>query len=301
MELIRDSGEHYFLKHLDDLKDQSSHWYGLSFSLSKALDHADLVSDLSIITQKIEAARAKSDVFADELRTVLKDYFQGSVCVFEDLDVFALVHVRDKMDVKHLDEAYKKMKSKLPQGYADMDGVANQMRSYQKLANEKLLSARKFKAYQAMADKHKVSSIEVRRKRRESPLVMMVEDDRFTAHYASTILSTDFDLVVCKDGEDAIQAYIEHAPDIAFVDIHLPGMCGHEVLQAIRAVDPQGFVVMLSVDTMRENIVRASQMGARNFLKKPFTKERLIEIIKNSPYVRELTRSDRAGTETMFH
>ncbi|MCB1721017.1 MAG: response regulator [Rhodospirillales bacterium] len=301
MELIRGSTEHYFMKALDDLKGQPTHWYGLHFCLSKILDHADLVSNVSEMAQKIDAARARSDVFADELYGVLKDCFKGSLCVFEDLDVFALVQVCNKMDIKHLDEAFNKMKAKLPKGYAGMDGLASQLRNYQKLADEKVLSARKFEAYRAMADKRKVSSIQVRRKRRESPLVMVVEDDRFTAHYASMILSTDFDLVVCKDGEEAVQAYIEHAPDIVFLDIHLPGMSGHDVLQSIHAIDPQGFVVMLSVDTVRDNIVRASQMGARNFIKKPFTKERLIEIVKNSPYVRELTRSDRAGSETMFH
>ncbi|MCB9983755.1 MAG: response regulator [Rhodospirillales bacterium] len=301
MELIRGSAEHYFMKMLDDLKEQSSHWYGLYFSLSKILDHADLISDLSKMSEKIDAARARSDVFAEELFAVLKDHFKGSVCVFEDLDVFALVRVRDKMDVKHLDEAYKKMKAKLPSGFANMEGLANCLRNYQKLADDKVLSARKFEAYGVMADTHKVSSIAVRRKRRDAPLVMVVEDDRFTAHYASTILSTDFDLVVCKDGEEAVQAYIEHAPDIVFLDIHLPGMSGHDVLQSIHAIDPRGFVVMLSVDSVQDNIVRASKMGARNFLKKPFTKERMIEVVKNSPYVRELTRSDRAGTETMFH
>lgn len=105
-----------------------------------------------------------------------------------------------------------------------MNTLAGRLRDYQNLADRKVLSARKFDAYVAMADKHKVSSIEVRRKRRHAPLVMVVEDDRFTAHYASTILSTDFDLIVCKDGEEAVQAYIVRAANRCFIEAACAGL-----------------------------------------------------------------------------
>ena len=301
MELIQQSAEHYFLTTLEKRKTDASHWYGLYFSMSKALKHHDLVSDLSTLSDKIQKAKAKSDVLAEELHNALKDQFEGSVCVFADTDVFVFAKAEDKMQKKVLDEVFKNTAKKLPSGFSDMDAVGSEFRSYMKLADENLLSSKRMEAYEKMIDQHKVSSIPARRKRREAPVVLVVEDDRFTAHYASNILSGDFEFVLSRDGEDAVQAYIEHAPDIVFLDIHLPGLTGHEVLQAINAVDPKAFVVMLSVDSVQDNIVRASQMGARKFLKKPFTKERLIETVKTSPFVRELTRSDRAGSETLLH
>ena len=131
---------------------------------------------------------------------------------------------------------------------------------------------------------------------------MMVEDDRFTSTYAATILGTDFDLLIAKDGEEAIEAYIKNAPDIVFLDIHLPGLSGHDVLKALHAIDPEAFIVMLSADTVKENIVEATQHGARKFLKKPFTKERLIETVRNSPYVRSLmTAKSAAKSEESLH
>ena len=302
MELIQDSTEHYFLTRLEALKSEANHWYGLYFSLSKTLGHSDLVSDLAVIADKIQTARSKSNAFAQELQNALKDGFEGSICVFADTDVFALVKVQKKEDVKALEQIFKTMAAKLPQDVSDMDMLGGQYKTYQKIADDKLLSVRRYDGYQAMADKHKVASISARRKRRDEPLVMLVEDDRFTAHYASTILSADFDLVTCKDGEEAVEAYIKNAPDIVFLDIHLPGLSGHEVLQAIYAVDPQAFVVMLSVDSVRENIVKASKMGARKFLKKPFTKERLIDTVKSSPFVRAMMRTDQGGNSTtMLH
>jgi DNA-binding NtrC family response regulator len=59
-------------------------------------------------------------------------------------------------------------------------------------------------------------------------------------------------------------------------DIHLPGLDGHETLNAIRKADPAAYVVMLSVDAVKTNIVEASKGGASGFLKKPFTKDRMI-------------------------
>ena len=85
-----------------------------------------------------------------------------------------------------------------------------------------------------MADSNKVASIDIRRDRHEDPVVMMVEDDRFTATYAANIISKDFDLILAKSGEEAIALYIEHCPDIVFLDIHLPGLSGLDTLVAIK-------------------------------------------------------------------
>lgn len=301
MELINSSTEHYFLARLDELKQAPKHWYGLYFSLSKTLPHGELMGSLKEMNTKIEQARAKRDVFAEELQVALKDGFEGSICVFADLDIFVLAKATDEKSVLALQNIFKSMNSKMPKGVSDMDTLSSQLRSYSKLADEKLLSAKRFDAYISMMDKHKVSSITARRKRRDAPLVMVVEDDRFTAHYAANVLSSDFDLVVCKDGEEAIEAYIENAPDIVFLDIHLPGLSGHDVLQSIYAVDSKAFVVMLSVDSVKENIVAASKLGARKFLKKPFTKERLVETVKSSPYVRGMMRSDTSESDSVFH
>lgn len=294
IELVRSSAEHHFLTTLDTLKAHPEGWICLYFSLSKMLAHEEIVADIRHIGDKLAAARKKSDDFVAELQSLCGAEMNGSICQFADLDVLAMIHVDGQSDKAKVGEIFARMSKKLPKSYSEMELLTHQYNGYHKIADAKFLTARRHGAYMAMADKHKVSSIESRRKRHEDPVVIMVEDDRFTAHYASNILSKDFDLIVCRNGEEAIEEYIEKAPHIVFMDIHLPGLSGHEALQAIHAIDHEAYIVMLSVDAVRDNIVRATKMGASKFVKKPFTRERLVNTVKNSPHVRTLMRGKRS-------
>ncbi len=126
----------------------------------------------------------------------------------------------------------------------------------------------------------------LRRIKRDEPIILVVEDDRFTATYISGFLK-EFDLIVARSGEEAVLKYIEYAPDAVFLDIHLPGINGHQTLQAIKCADPDAFVVMLSVDTAKSSIMSASENGAVSYLKKPFSRERVLNTLRLSPFIRD--------------
>lgn len=301
MELVTDSAEHHFLTTLDKLKGKPDGWYGIYFSLSKLTPHKSIVSDLDQIANKLQKAKEQQQAFVKDLSKSFDSSIKGYIYVFSDFDVLTLVKFENDDQKKTIQRAYKTMSGHLPDGLSDIGALSNSLYNYQKLSDTKLLSTQRHEAYLAMANTNKVGSIAARRSRRDEPLVMVVEDDRFTLHYASTVLSKEYDFVTARTGEDAITTYIEHAPDIVFLDIHLPGISGHEVMQAINAVDQEAFVVMLSVDTAKDSIVQASEFGAKKFLKKPFSKERMIGMVKNSPYVRALAQSKSTSSETMLH
>ncbi|MGB4108176.1 MAG: response regulator [Alphaproteobacteria bacterium] len=286
MKLIRDSAEHHFVTTLEKLKDNPKGWIVLYFALSRMLDHNELVSVPEEIQVKIAKVRTTSSHFAEELNVKGKDIPKGFVYLFSDNDVLMLAQPGSEPEMTLLSTVYKDMGKQAQADYADRCVLGDDLYNYQKLADAKLLSAKLFEAYKAMGDTHKVASIPIRRARRDVSKVMIVEDDRFTASYAANILSKEYDLSICRTGEEGIIAYMEHAPDIVFLDIHLPGLNGHDTLRAIKAVDPKAFVVMLSVDTAKTSIVESTQSGAHSFLKKPFSKERLLNTVKASPYVR---------------
>jgi len=300
MELVQNSAEHHFITRLDELTGKSDGWHCLYFSLSKILPHQSLIGDLSSIQARLEQARIIRDQFLKDVQAVAPQGLNGFIYAFCDLDVLVLTQAQKESDKNILKDIFRGLSQKVPKGFSDLSLLLGTATAHQKLADQKLLAAKLQDAYRSMADTNKVSSINARRKRRKAPLVMVVEDDRFTAHYASTIISKEYDLVMCKNAEEAIAAYIENAPDIVFMDIHLPGLSGHDATEAIYAVDADAFIVMLSVDTVKENIIKASQNGARKFLKKPFTRDRLLDTVRSSPYVRALMRTTSSGHDTLM-
>ena len=90
--------------------------------------------------------------------------------------------------------------------------------------------------------------------------------------------------------------YVNKAPDVLFLDIGLPDINGHDVLERLFKLDPQAYVVMFSGNGDRENVLKAVELGAKGFVGKPFTQEKLIQYIEKSPFIQEkLNREKQYG------
>lgn len=287
MDVVRKSAEHHFLTLLEVVKRNTEGWIGIRFALSRNLKHSNVILDPRQIDQKLAVVQATGAEIVDEIEAQIGDSIDnGAVCHFADGDVILLVKPDNAATYEQIKKINKDLGSKLGPGICELSHLAKDIYLYQKLADKKIVSARCVDAYRMMADKNKVGSISLRRKKRDEPLILFVEDDRFTSSYATNILSQKFDVIQARTGEDAIMAYIEHAPDMVFLDIHLPGLSGHEVLKALRRVDNEAYVVMLSVDAARANVVGATSHGAAGFIKKPFSKNRLLFTAQHSPFIR---------------
>jgi CheY-like chemotaxis protein len=286
MGTIIESAEHHYLTMLDNIRRNPKGWVALYFSFSKKLDHKTLVEKPAAIKDTIAKSRKEATAFLDELNKGAEGLSEKYVYMFADHDIVMLAHHKNDKESQLSQKIFSDLAGRLRADFCDYGILENEIYNYQKLADHKLLTCKRYEGYEAMSDTNRLKSISVRRKRRDHPMVMVVEDDRFTASYAANILNKDFDLLLCRSGEEAVAAYAEHAPDIVLLDIHLPGLSGHETLQCIRAMDAEACVWMLSVDTAKSNVEQASTIGADGFLKKPFSKERLLNTVKSSPYVR---------------
>lgn len=130
-----------------------------------------------------------------------------------------------------------------------------------------------------------VKSITKRRASKGSVEVMVVEDDPFSQRLIGNALKTRYSLCVSGDGESAILNYVNKVPGIIFLDIELPDIDGHEVLQKLLSLDPEAYVIMLSGNSDKENILKAIQQGAKGFVAKPFTTDKLMQYINKSPFM----------------
>ncbi len=286
MKLIDEGAEHHFLTFLERLKVNPSGWIACTFPFSRRLNHDDLTSRRAFIKSDLMRARAEAQAFVTDF-SQKADHLPGAYLYrFADNDVILLCCPGNEAEQKIVRDTLEKTAREFPNGFCEYGFLTKELYVYQKLADHKLLSAKKMDMYALLSDDNIVESLPLRRRKRDEPLILVVEDDRFTASYIGNFLR-EFDVVVARDGEDAVLKYIENAPDAVFLDIHLPGINGHQTLQAIKAADNDAFVVMLSVDTAQSSIMSASEHGAASYLKKPFSRERVLNTLRLSPFIRD--------------
>ncbi len=129
-------------------------------------------------------------------------------------------------------------------------------------------------------------NIAARRRQRTAPELMLIEDDSFSSRLVSNVLQRQFHLTILDDTYMALRTYVRLAPDILFLDIGLPNVTGHELLERILALDPDACVVMLSSSADRVNVMRAMEKGAKGFIAKPFTREKIMQYVERCPSIK---------------
>ena len=86
------------------------------------------------------------------------------------------------------------------------------------------------------------------------------------------------EVVACEDGGTALEAIEEHRPEVAFLDIRMPGLTGLEVAAAAAEASPRTQVVF--VTAYNQYAIDAFDRGAVDYLLKPIARERLAETVK---------------------
>ena len=82
----------------------------------------------------------------------------------------------------------------------------------------------------------------------------------------------------CEDGASAVEALAEHTPDVAFLDIRMPGLTGLEV--AALAADASPCTKIVFVTAYDQYAIDAFEQGAIDYLLKPITRERLLATVQ---------------------
>lgn len=109
-------------------------------------------------------------------------------------------------------------------------------------------------------------------------LALIVDDEPGILTTLSGILADrGYGTLCAASGNEAIDLYRQHRPDVVFLDIWLPDRDGLETLQALRADDPAAAVVMMSGHGTTATAVKAIKMGAYDYLEKPLSLRRVVE------------------------
>ena len=113
-------------------------------------------------------------------------------------------------------------------------------------------------------------------------IVLVVDDTETNIDILMDILADDYDVVVAMDGEGALEAVDEDTPDLVLLDIMMPDMDGFEVCKRLKEnPETAGIpVIFLSALTDDEDKQKGFDLGAIDFITKPFDPEEIQTKVK---------------------
>ena len=110
--------------------------------------------------------------------------------------------------------------------------------------------------------------------------ILIVDDAEFLRVRITKMLSGDgFEVFEAENGVKAVAQYKAVHPDLVLMDVTMPEMDGLTALKEIRAFDPAAKVVMLTALGQESVVLEAVKSGARDFVVKPFERERVMSAI----------------------
>lgn len=114
-------------------------------------------------------------------------------------------------------------------------------------------------------------------------VVLIVDDEEGIRESLSGIFEDDgYTVLTSNSGEDALKAIKYHNPDLVLLDIWLPGIDGIQTLEEIKELKPDLPVIMISGHGNIDLAVKATRMGAYDFLEKPLSLERVLLAAKRA-------------------
>lgn len=126
---------------------------------------------------------------------------------------------------------------------------------------------------------------------KRTPRILIADDNPASADILRTRLSLHgYDLVSVADGQQALDAVHESAPDLVLLDVMMPKVDGIEVCRRLRADASVPFipVIIISARTDSEDIVAGLEAGADEYLSKPVNQTALIARVKSMLRIKEL-------------
>ncbi|GAI51429.1 unnamed protein product, partial [marine sediment metagenome] len=84
------------------------------------------------------------------------------------------------------------------------------------------------------------------------------------------------------DGQQAIDKVKNYQPALTFLDLKMPGMDGIETLSKIRKFDDESIIIILTAYGTIDSAVKATKLGAYDYITKPFQQEKIKILIQNA-------------------
>ncbi len=132
--------------------------------------------------------------------------------------------------------------------------------------------------------------------------ILIVDDEAGVRAALAGILGDEgYAVEAAESGEDCLAALEARRYDLVLLDVWLPKMDGLETLERLRGIDPEVPVVVISGHGNIETAVKAVRMGARDFVEKPLSLEKILLVVRNALRQRRLEAEVRSLKEQVEH
>lgn len=131
--------------------------------------------------------------------------------------------------------------------------------------------------------------------------ILVVDDEPGMLHTVSRILARGHDVTCVESGFAALEAFPKARPDLAIVDIRMPGMTGFELTRQLKARDPNLDVILMTgnAEEPDDNLIRAIDEGAFYFIQKPFDRRVLLTLVTRCLELRRLRRAEQRHVQRL--
>lgn len=121
------------------------------------------------------------------------------------------------------------------------------------------------------------------RKRTNKTKILIVDDEpNIVQTLKARLQANDYVVFTASNGSEGLKIALDERPDVVLLDIIMPVMDGHEMLEAFRRESGRRYssIIMLTAKHQIEDIERASESGIDDYIIKPFDMSKLLEKIE---------------------
>ncbi len=120
--------------------------------------------------------------------------------------------------------------------------------------------------------------------------ILLVEDDSTLSFIVQDALTREgFDVVCAPNGESGLKLFKDSNPDVIVADVMMPRMDGFEMVRLIRLTAPDVPVLFLTARTALDDVVKGFELGANDYIRKPF---QILELVVR---IKALLKRNRPG------